>query len=181
MLVVHSHTPFSFRETMYNHACVKVGSRSAVSGSFTRRSSRRDRGCIGWCSRGTTCVTNCQRIQAVGRSWWPYNLISFSVFPTESDLWQMLRPTAKAKSPRMVPNIGRSDLPSRAEQFRKKEPTRGRGERVSCTEHGTAGLDGIRQALPDHGSDGASSHALSDQTDQVARSRLRGETPSSLA
>jgi hypothetical protein len=71
----------------------------------------------------------------------------------------MLRPTAKAKSPRMVPNIGRSDLPPRAKHFRKKEPTRGRGERVSCTEHGTAGLDGI-QALPDHGNDGSCSHVL---------------------
>ena len=100
---IHSHTPFDFRETMYNHACVNVGSRSAVSGSFTRRSSRRDRGCIGWCSRGTTCVTNGQRIEAMERSGWPYNLISFSAFSTESDPWQMLRPTAKAKSPRMVP------------------------------------------------------------------------------
>jgi len=32
-----------------------------------------------------------------------YNLISFSAFSTESDPWQILRPTAKAKSPRIVP------------------------------------------------------------------------------
>lgn len=35
----------------------------------------------------------------------PYSLISFSAFSTESEPWQTLRPTARAKSPRMVPII----------------------------------------------------------------------------
>jgi hypothetical protein len=40
------------------------------------------------------------------------SLISFSAFSTESEPWQMLRPTASAKSPRMVPILIRSVLTS---------------------------------------------------------------------
>jgi hypothetical protein len=34
-----------------------------------------------------------------------HSLISFSAFSTVSEPWQMLRPTARAKSPRMVPEF----------------------------------------------------------------------------
>jgi len=73
--------------------------------SFTRRSSRQARGCIGQYPRGTTYVSG-QRLECgneVTNERWSYNLISFSAFSTESDPWQMLKPTDKAKSPRMVP------------------------------------------------------------------------------
>ena len=88
----------------------------------------------------------------------PYNLISFSALSTESDPWQMLRPTAKAKSPRIVPEFISSSTWIR-ERISRNCRTRGGGERVGSTEHGTTGLDGI-QSLPDHGDDGTSGHVL---------------------
>jgi len=70
----------------------------------------------------------------------------------------MLRPTAKAKSPRMVPErISSSTL-----SVTERRHTWGRGEGVRGAEHSTAGLDGV-QTLPDHGDDGTSGHVL-DQT-----------------
>ena len=82
-----------------------------------------------------------------------YRAISFCALSTESDPWQMLRPTERATSPRMEPV--RMLAPDNRSAARKR--TRGGRERVGGAEHGAAGLDGVT-ALPDHGTDGAGAH-----------------------
>ena len=69
----------------------------------------------------------------------------------------MLRPTARAKSPRMVPGVTRKSPSNKV--WTREIRTRSRGKRVGGAEHGTAGLDRI-ETLPDHGNDGAGSHVL---------------------
>jgi hypothetical protein len=92
-----------------------------------------------------------------------YSLISFSAFSTVSEPWQMLRPTASAKSPRMVPKpvdeIGYTSSTNPA-LF-----TRSGCQRVRGTEHSTASLDGF-QTLPDHAHDGTRSHVLDESWEE---------------
>jgi hypothetical protein len=101
------------------------------------------------------------------------SLISFSAFSTESEPWQILRPTASAKSSRIVPFYfgARHRIPfsihTRKIANKNIGRTGGRCERVSRGEHYTTGLDSV-EALPDHGDDGAGSHVL----DQTREERL---------
>ena len=89
-----------------------------------------------------------------------YRAISFCALSTESDPWQMLRPTARAKSPRIVPVRQRaSSTHSQGTCSEFWTHTRSRRERVGRAEHGAASLDGI-ETLPDHANDGAGGHVL---------------------
>ena len=91
------------------------------------------------------------------------SLISCSAFSTESEPWQILRPTASTKSPRIVPFYfgARHRIPFsiHTRKIAKKNigRTGGRCERVSRAEHYTTSLDGV-EALPDHGDDWARTH-----------------------
>ena len=101
------------------------------------------------------------------------SLISCSAFSTESEPWQILRPTASTKSQRIVPFYfgARHRIPfsihTRKIAKKKIGRTGGRCERVIRAEHHTTGLDSV-EALPDHGDDGAGSHVL----DQTREERL---------
>lgn len=104
-------------------------------------------------TRKESVSVSAQRITDDTNSW-----ISFSAFSTESEPWQMLRPTARAKSPRMVPE--RANILNICDMgFSPAELTRLRGQGVGGTQHDTTCLDGIK-ALPDHRNDGSRSHVL---------------------
>lgn len=77
----------------------------------------------------------------------------------------MLRPTARAKSPRMVPIGTRQTCVHIA--IWACIFTRSRGKGVGRAEHDTAGLDRI-ETLPDHRDDGAGGHVL----DEAGEERL---------
>ena len=94
-----------------------------------------------------------------------YSPISFSALSTASEPWQMLRPTARAKSPRMVPNGYRMGFLRVKHACQADVRTGSRGKRVSSAEHDTAGLDGI-ETLPDHGDDGARGHVLDEAREE---------------
>jgi len=55
-----------------------------------------------------------------------HRAISFSALSTESDPWQMLRPTARAKSPRMVPIVNHQHtLPQKPVSYAPGAESRG--------------------------------------------------------
>jgi hypothetical protein len=81
--------------------------------------------------------------------------ISFSAFSTESDPWQMFLPTARAKSPRMVPR----GVISLTTTWGLAGHTWRRGERVGCTKHHAPRLNSI-ETLPNHADDRARGHVL---------------------
>ncbi len=56
------------------------------------------------------------------RDLFAYSLISFSAFSTESEPWQMLRPTASAKSPRIVPTHTRISIHMRHHKHERHVP-----------------------------------------------------------
>ena len=72
---------------------------------LTRRSTAQGRGCTGQRPRGTTYDENNVLVKSAAKvvKTETYRAISFSALSTESEPWQMLRPTARAKSPRIVP------------------------------------------------------------------------------
>lgn len=92
--------------------------------------------------------------------------ISFSADSTESEPWQMLRPTARQKSPRMEPNA--KEVGKQITKYALQRALTDRGlEGVGSTEHDATGLDGV-ESLPDHADDGAGCHVL----DQTGEERL---------
>lgn len=62
----------------------------------TRRSTSRCRWCTGQHPRGTSCIFWSVFKQGSNVCHFTHSLISFSAFSTESEPWQMLRPTARA-------------------------------------------------------------------------------------
>ena len=97
-LAVYSHTAFYFRETMYN---VKRLKGCPIQGPFSTELLEDPisesvgvlYNALGEPPMPTEIRASKWRNEWKGRS---YNLISFSALSTESEPWQMLRPTAKA-------------------------------------------------------------------------------------
>ena len=69
----------------------------------------------------------------------------------------MFLPTARQKSPRIVPRLIR--LNSHGTHIANSDHTGGGGKGVGSTQHGTTSLNGVK-ALPDHRHDRTRSHVL---------------------